>query len=122
MSARALAIVMAPALIAGDPREDAMMCMEPGRALSAGMAAMMKLSAALADSDDEEEQQQQHEDTSKQNTLVGLLETWITEYADPPGCNCGMPDTAEQTTRTVSSPTKTPFNLGSAGIAPPVES
>ena len=159
MNARALAIVLAPALISGDPREDAVLCMEPGRTLPASLlSGMDSLNALMVDSDsDDPDIDTDASDLSSEgissrvrrsqgpsqpqvsgpapNTLVGVLETYITYYAlihgtghgkskETAECECGFPNTGAHTpiSRPPASPRKGHWHLPGSTLAPPVES
>jgi hypothetical protein len=148
MGVRALSIVIAPCLIAGDPREDAFLCMEPGRMLPA-LLGMASLNAAMADSDSDADvdtdaseigsvrdvkQDAKPKQKSappvpppRQNTLVGVLEAYISHYpafhgSSSPTCDCGFPETGMHTPISrAPSPRKGHWVLSGAGLAPPVE-
>lgn len=117
MSSLALAIVLAPAMISGDPREDAAMCLQPGRSLPPGL-----LGDAIIDAEEGD------------NTLVGLLQTWISDYPAVAGepvrrCQCRIASGASgaQTPVPGSPATTSPhrwsmLNPGGGKAAPPLES
>lgn len=137
MGALALAIMFAPALIAGEPLEDAMLCMEPGRSLPPALANMASLNAAMADSDDEGDGQdegrgdrkaQAAKPAQQPNTLVGVLMTYISQYPGVGGlpgdeCECAFASSGSHTPvpwPPVSSQ-RGAWDLGGGRIAPPVE-
>lgn len=100
MGAHALAITLAPTLINGpDPREDTALCLAPGQALP-GLGVK-----------------------AEEQTLVGLLEMWIRNWAEVDGepegtqCSCGL--------KGKDAPLSSPIKLGGStrsSLAGPVES
>lgn len=128
-----------------------MLCIEPGRA-APPIPGMASLHAAMADSDSEgsEAETEGTEGTEEgakhsvsnappapapvvQNTLVGVMQTYITDYLavnrlNAPGatCGCAMPATGALSptgaARAPASPRKGAWVLGEPRPAPPIES